>query len=138
MLKAPEHVPEAEMVTSIYHLLQGRAKLWYLSIIDYGCSWEELIRALKEEFLPKYYDYQLFCEISNRAQKPQESFAEYVTRMNTLFKCLSIPVSEQHRLFIVQKNILPRYAQAVVPFELATVAEPTAICNRVDNRLSST
>ena len=94
--------------------------------------------ALKNEFLPKNYDYQLFSDVSERRQKPNETFAEYITHMNALFNCLSILITQEHKLYIVQKNLLQKYAQAVAPFDVRSIADLSELCRRVDNATMST
>lgn len=138
MYQRSEGVSNEEMMYSVVHLLTGRAKLWYLSIIDNMFSWDELVIAFKKEFLPANYDYLLFCELSNRTQKPHESFGEYITHMQSLFRCLSIPIAEEHKLFIVQKNLLPRFAMGVAPMELRSLNQLVEVCRRIENANVST
>lgn len=137
MYRRSEKVTDSEMLFSIVHLLSGRAKLWYQSIINSIQSWNELVTALKREFLPTNYEYLLFCEISNRMQKANESFGEYITHMKALFRCLTIPISEEHKLFIIQKNLLSKYAMAIAPLELRSLEELSNACRRIDNASNS-
>lgn len=77
--------------------------------------------AIKEEFLPNNYDYVLLNDITNRAQKYNESFGEYITHMQALFKCLSIPLEEDHTLYLVQMNLSSRYALSIAPLDIRSV-----------------
>lgn len=118
---------------SLVHLLSGRARQWYASLGDSVDSWQEMKEAMKEEFLPLDYDYHLLNDISNRRQKSTESFGEYITLMKSLFKWLNVPINETHQLFIVKKNLLPRYAMGVAANNLRTIRELSEVCRRIDS-----
>lgn len=51
--------------------------------------------------------------------------------MTALFQCFSTHISEDHKLYIVQENLLPRYAVAVAPLGLRTLGELSAACRVV-------
>lgn len=138
LFQRSEGVSDDEMVYSIVHLLAGRAKLWYISVCDQFEGWAQIVYAMKREFLPENYDFLLFTDINNRVQKENESFGEYMTHMLALFKCLSLPLDEGHRLFIVRKNLLPRYALAIAPLSLRNLSDLNAACRRIDNATSLT
>lgn len=61
-----ERVPSDELLSSVVHLLTGRAKLWYRSVFDTIYTWDEFVIELKREFLPKNYEYMLLADISSR------------------------------------------------------------------------
>lgn len=106
LFQRSENVSDTDMLYSIMHLLSGRAKLWYLSVFERFRNWEQVVSAMKREFLPQNYDYILLNDINNRVQKRNESFGEFITHMQALFKCLAIPLEESHKLFIVQKKFV--------------------------------
>lgn len=128
-----EGVSNPEMVYSLIHLLEGRARRWYFSACDGFRDWAQVVALMKREFLPANYELLLLTDINNRVQKENESFAEFITHMQSLFKCLTLPLDESHKLFIVQRNLLPRYAMAIAPLELRTLDELTQACRRIDN-----
>lgn len=132
MYRRSEQVSDEEMLASIVHLLVGRARLWYQAEFDLINTWADLVSGLKNEFLPPNYNFVLLNDISNRAQKPHESFAEYMTHMQSLFKWVSIDLSESHKLFIVQKNLLPKYAIGVASRDIRTLTELSQVCRRMD------
>ena len=136
VLKRSENFSEAELLQSIVHLLSGRARLWYYSNYENFNTWNEIVVSLKAEFLPPNYDFMLLSDISNRAQKSNESFAEFIMHMNALFRCLSCPVSDQYKLYIVRKNLLPRYAIGVALLDIANLQELTNACRRIDGALN--
>lgn len=93
-LRKSERIPDDEIMYSIIHLLSGRAKLWYQFIIDQINTWDELVEAFKTEFLPPHLIIICLVRLIIVYKKNGESFAEYVTHMCALFKCLSIEISE--------------------------------------------
>lgn len=127
-----ERVSNNELLSSVVHLLTGRAKLWYRSVYDSIYTWDEFVSALKREFLPRNYEYMLLADISSRIQRPNETFAEYITHMKSLFKCLTIPIDEEHKLFLVQKNLLPKYAVGVAPLNIQSLEQLSNVCRRID------
>lgn len=127
-----ERVSNEELLVSIAHLLSGRAKLWFRSVYDRIHTWENFVIALKDEFLPQNYEYMLLSDIANRVQKSNETFAEYITHMKSLFNCLTIPMAEPHKLFLVQKNLLPKYAIGVAPLNICTIEQLSDACRRID------
>lgn len=133
LFQRSEKVTDTEMMYSIIHLLTGRARLWFMSVYEQFRDWSQVITEMKREFLPANYDYLLFTDINNRRQKEQETFSEFLTHMQAMFKCLSIPIVESHKLYIVQRNLLPRYAMAIAPLELRSLYELSEACRRIDN-----
>lgn len=132
MFKRSEDVTDDELLSSVVHLLAGRARLWYRSWFDTFNNWGDLVVAMKREFLPPKYDYRLLTNISNRRQKPNETFAEYLSTMQSLFKYLSIPIAEPHKLCIVEENMLQKYAIAVSTVDIASLDQLANVCRRID------
>lgn len=127
-----ENISNNELLSSIVHLLTGRAKLWYRSAYDSIFTWDEFVSALKTEFLPRNYEYMLLADISSRVQRPNETFAEFITHMKSLFKCLTIPIDEDYKIFLVQKNLLPKYAVGVAPLNIQSLEQLSNVCRRID------
>lgn len=136
LFQRSENVTDREMVYSIMHLLSGRARLWYFSVADQFNEWSEVVSAMKKEFLPSNYDFLLLNDITNRAQKRNETFGEFITHMQALFKCISQPLDENHKLFIVRKNLLPKYAMSIAPLNINTLEQLIDACRSIDNAAS--
>lgn len=133
MLQRAEMVSDHDILYSVVHLLSGRAKLWYQSVIDSIFTWQELVSEMKKEFLPDNYDYSLLCEISNRAQRSNETFGEFITEILASFRYLSIPVTEEHKLYIIKKNLLPRFSLGVAPLEITSLQRLIDVCRKIEN-----
>ena len=136
VLRRSEQYTERELLTSIIHLLSGRARLWYHSSYENFQTWNQFVSALKSEFLPPNYDYILLSDISNRFQKQHETFSEFIMHMQSLFRCLSCPISEDYKLFLVRKNLLPRYAIGIAPLDIVNLQELSEACKRIDGALN--
>lgn len=128
-----ERIDDDDLLSSVFHLLSGRASYWYEAEGDQFCTWEDFKAGMKQEFLPPNYDYSLLSDISNRTQKSNESFSEYMMHMQSLFRCLAIELSEDHKLFIVKKNLLPKYAIGIAPMQFNSLAELSNVCRRMDS-----
>lgn len=53
LFQRSEGVSNEDMVSSIVHLLSGRAKLWFMTVNDYVHTWDQLVFAMKREFLAR-------------------------------------------------------------------------------------
>lgn len=133
-LQKAERIPEAELLCSMVHLFTGRAKLWFHAIGERAQTWDDLVDSMRHEFLPANYDWVLMYEIANRAQRTNETYAEYSTHMMALFRCISMPMSEEHKLYIVQKNLLPKYSSLVAPLRISTLADLSEACRGIDDQ----
>lgn len=91
-------------------------------------SWNDTVIAIKREFLPPKYDFKLLTNISNHRQISSETFSLYLTMMQSLFKHLSIPVTEQHKLCIMEENMLSKYAIATSVLDIDTLDQISSCC----------
>lgn len=132
MFQRSEGVSDAELFSSVVHLLTGRARLWYRSWFDTFHNWNEMVVAMKAEFLPPKYDYKMLTSIANRRQKSTETFAEYFNTMQSMFRHLAIPIEDMHKLSIIEENMLTKYAMATSVVEITSLEQLSNICRRVD------
>lgn len=108
-LRQARGVTEAHLFRSAVDLFIGKALLWFRAIRVTIGTWQELVRELKEEFLPPNYDDLLLDEIRRRTQGKEESIGVYVATMANMFRRLSEPLSEKRQLAILQRNLAPFY-----------------------------
>ncbi|XP_031328723.1 uncharacterized protein LOC116180357 isoform X2 [Photinus pyralis] len=107
-LRKARHVSERELFASALDLFEGKALLWYRSVVTRCASWTELSELLRKHFLPPDYRPRLFQEILARVQGPSEPFIEYFSCMTTLFSRYGdIPLDIQ--LDILVRNLAPFY-----------------------------
>lgn len=138
LLQRAEGVSDQELLYAIVHLLDGRARQWHFNIYDKVGTWEQFVNAFKNEFLPTNHDYLLLSTIESRLQMKSETIGTYIIEMQSLFKRLSIPLQEAHKVYIVQKNLLRRYALSVAPLGIETLEELSKVCKRIDSYRLST
>lgn len=137
MLQRAEMIPDWELLPSMVHLFTGRAKNWYGSWAGTFATWDELVEALRTEFLPENYRFIMLEKITSRKQKPGESIGEFLALMQSLFTWLDIPIDNLHQVFIVRNNLLPKYSQGVAPFEIRSLSELAKVCRRVESATQS-
>lgn len=137
MLQQSEMLLDHELLPMMVHLFTGRAKNWYGMWAGTFQTWEELTDALTTEFLPTNYRYMLLENITNRKQKSSESIGEFMALMMSLFRWLDVPLDEQHKVYIVRNNLLPRYMSGVAPFRIVTLAQLAQVCRQVESASQS-
>lgn len=128
-----EQFSPCELFSSAVHLFSGFARKWFKANYSQLFSWEELVRALKQEFQPEYYDYLLLAEIDSRLQGKEENFASFYSEMVILFGKLNTPLSEQHKLFLLKKNMVKTYAMAIATMDIVSVRQLSVVCKRLDS-----
>lgn len=137
MLQRSERIPDHELLPMMVHLFNGRAKNWYGRWSWTMHTWEELEVALKTEFLPENYSFIMLEKITSRKQKTGESIGEFLALMELQFTWLDIPMDDQHKVFIVRNNLLPKYAQSIAAFEIRTLSDLAQVCRRVESATQS-
>lgn len=122
-----------ELFASAVHLFTGYARKWYKANYWELTSWKELVDALKEEFQPEYYDFLLLSEIDARLQGKEESFSSFFAEMLILFGKLGKGMTEDHKIYILKKNMLRTYAVAIAAIDIVSVRQLAVICKRLDS-----
>lgn len=137
MLQRSEMIPDVELLPMMVHLFTGRAKNWYGSWSQAIGTWDELVEALRAEFLPENYDFMMLEKITNRKQRNNESVGEFLALMQSQFMWLGVPLAESHKVFIVRNNLLQKFAQGVAPFEVRSLEELGKVCRRIESSSTS-
>lgn len=96
-----------ELVESALDLFEGKALVWYRSVRALHRSWDSLATALRSEFQTPDHDELLLGEIRRRTQGPKETIGIYIAVMLNLFARLSVSLSENLKLSIIQRNLSP-------------------------------
>lgn len=128
-----ERLSREDLFDSAVHLFSGPARKWFKAHYLEFTSWNELVVDLKLEFQPEYYDYMLLSEIDSRVQGKEETFCSFLAEMQILFGKLGIPLGENHKLYILRKNMQSSYAVAMSTIEINTVRQLATICKRIDS-----
>ena len=67
-LRVARNTSKAELFRSAVDLFDGKALLWYRSIKPSVSSWDQLIQALKRDFLPPDYDQEFIAPSAQRCR----------------------------------------------------------------------
>lgn len=130
------NVSKSELCNSVVELLKDRALVWYRSIKSKIHSWDEFVLLLRQEYEPHDYEIELWDEIRNRTQGPDETVGTYFACMVNLFSRLPTVVSEAQRLQVLRRNIAPYYIRAVGLTPINSVDELRSVCKQLEtNRL---
>lgn len=97
-----------ELFESSLDLFDGKALLWYRSVIKRCKTWDDLGKLLTRHYLPPDYNARLLQEILSRTQGPNESIVEYLACMAALFARYG-KVGPDVQLDITVRNLAPFY-----------------------------
>lgn len=107
-------IPDEILFANILVLLDGPAKLWYMSHIHEFGNWSELRSALYIKYIGKM-QHSFFLAVTNRKQQNGETIGAYFADM--ILKMSSIPdLNEQRRISIVLNGLLPQFRNRVAGF----------------------
>lgn len=130
--RVARNVSEIDLQNSIIDVLQGSALIWYRSIKAEVSSWNDFVKRLREEYLPFDYETELWNEIRNRIQGPKERVGNYFACMKNLFARLPQLPSEQQKLAVLRRNILPYYINGVGLQIYDSVDELLRLCKALE------
>lgn len=125
----------AELFQSASDLFEGIAREWFRSQSRQHRfdSWKTLTAALRQDFLPSDYDDQLWKEIQQRTQGQDERVVIYISIMENLFSCLGEPPSQEVKLKIIRKNLLPSYQPHLALQAIPDISVLTDICRSLED-----
>lgn len=133
MFKLWEKTSDEDLLSSIGYLLTGRAAKWFRIHFRDFQSWTGLKEAMKKEFLPSHSAYKLIEDIDKRYQKKDETFGEYLDAMLLMFSYMSFPLSEEHKLYMIRKNMERNYSIALSSQVITSIGQLAEICKRMDD-----
>lgn len=96
-------------------------------------SWNSLVSALKNDFLPRGYDEELWKQIERRTQHEDEPVVIYISIMENLFECLSEKPSEEKRLRTLLPRVLPGYQSHLALQDVPTISRLVQICRALED-----
>lgn len=136
-LRVARYVSKHELWHSATDLFEGNALLWYETNRHLFKSWDELVVGLRDAFLPINYEEKLYDDIRRRTQHPSESIGTYITLMIAMFNRLGTKISEERRVHILLRNILPFYQTQLALMDVKSVPELLKLCRKMDERRES-
>ncbi|KAJ8964621.1 hypothetical protein NQ317_003848 [Molorchus minor] len=108
-LRVSRGVTKDQLLRSAPELFTQDALFWYRT--GHFASWEDLSSQLKAAFQPYDYEYMLWDEIRRRTQGSQEKIVNFVAAMENLFRKLPKLPSEETRINLIRRNLLPYIQQ---------------------------
>lgn len=120
-LRTSRGVTKEQLLRSAPELFTQDALIWYRT----GSfeSWDVLTSQLKEAFQPHDYEYMLWDEIRRRTQGAQEKVVNFVSVMENLFRKLSQLPSEETRLNLIKRNLLPYIQMQLATHSIDSISE---------------
>lgn len=120
-LRLSRGIPKDRLLQSAPELFSKEALLWYR--MGYFRTWDELVDQLREAFQPHDYEFSLWEEIRKRTQGSQERVINYVAVMENLFKKLSNRPSEDMRIQLIKRNMLPHIQSHLALQKISSLSE---------------
>ncbi|XP_055584800.1 uncharacterized protein LOC129737664 [Uranotaenia lowii] len=117
-LAQSERMSKHELFDSAFHLFDGPAKSWYMSMRHPHpgrlFNWQHLILELKRNFAHPELDILLRCQIYQRRQQRNETFQEYYFAMDKLFRSMMTPMEDREKLEIMKRNLRNDYKKSLL------------------------
>lgn len=126
------NVSEDELFRSAVELFDGPAKVWYRRIRKKVESWNDLVTALRKDFLSEDSDDDLWETIRNRKQMPDERVVIYISAMENLFDRLVTKATNSEKLKIIKKNLLEEYHVHLALRNIVSVDEIVDVCRSLE------
>lgn len=131
-LSKSRQVNTQELFLSAHDLFDGDALNYYHLVVKYANDWDSLINLMREQFIPPHISDQLWKQILNRTQGPDEPVGIYVAAMTKLFDRMPTTVSDSLRLRVLRANILPFYQERLTLQNIITPFDPIELCRKLE------
>ncbi|KAK9678909.1 Retrotransposon gag protein [Popillia japonica] len=136
-LSSARRIDEQQLFALALDLFEGNALKWYRGIRQTVHSWNDLVKKLKEDFLPADYEDKLLDEVRRRSQAPDETISVYLAIMSEFFSRFSAPLPETLQLRILMSNIAPFYQSHLGLMEVTSIEQLKNLCQKLEARRSS-
>lgn len=130
-LRLARRVSEKDLYDSVYELVEGKARKWYMNNRTRFTDWGSFSQLLCNHYSPPDYRPRLFTNILERTQDVNESIIDYLTCMYSMFRRYG-SMSEQMQLDIISRNLSPFYTSQLG--EVKSLEELENECLRLENK----
>lgn len=121
-------ISDAELHANFIVLLDGAAKMWYLSYCNGFGTWSELRRAIQDKYIGKR-EHTFYMSIMNRKQGYKESIGEYFADMMLKMSAIT-DLTSQRQISILINGLKPNFRQRVTGFTWNSVNQlEEFLCN---------
>lgn len=132
-LRIARNVSKQELFQSAIDLFSGAGLAWYRSIKSKVNSWDDLVKALKQDFLPEDYDDVTWDRVRARKQRENESAIIFISEMEQLFAQLTTLPPENERLRQIRKNLLPHIVTQLCLVSVSDISHLSQLCKKIES-----
>lgn len=134
-LRVARNCSKDELFLSASDLFEGVALEWFRSNSRKGKfnNWDNLVAALRKDFLSVDYEDELMSQILNRKQQPNERVIIFISVMENLINNLSTPLGSQEKLKIIRKGLLPNFHAHLALQNITDLNTLSDICRKLED-----
>lgn len=133
-LRKARHMSKDILLNSGIDLFTGRAYQFYHDCRSEVNTWDELAKMFKDKYQPPDYSERLFEEIKKRTHGADETIGPYLAIMSKYYQRLQCHLSEDVKLKILMRYIVPYYQQYLGLTEIASISELRTVCRKLEER----
>ncbi|XP_031333880.1 uncharacterized protein LOC116163889 [Photinus pyralis] len=126
-------VSEKDLVASAGDLFVDKAFVWYRTIKSKVTEWDDLVKLLKQKFLPPDFEEEIWNDIKARKQGKAESTTIFIAVMETLFSRLDRSPAEATKIKYIRQNLLPQYVTHLALTEINNLDQLVNCCEKIEN-----
>jgi len=123
---------DSEKRQAFTDLLEGPPATWYRVNKNQFSSWNEVVKAFKNIYIPPDHDQLLKTTLNNRHQDEHEFVIHFISAMRSMNECLTTPLPETEILNIILKNLHPSISTHVGLKSFTSLAELEIQCLAAD------
>ncbi|XP_052567118.1 uncharacterized protein LOC120413419 [Culex pipiens pallens] len=132
-----ERVTKSELFESAHLLLVGPAQDWFVSKWPTfrNEDWDFFIHALRHQYLPNNIDHYIKVRSFSMSQNKNETFSNFLVRMEQFFLCRTTPLAEEDKFDIIWHTMKWHYRDrlALIKRKGMSINELEDLCGRIDN-----
>ena len=131
-LARAENVSDDELLDGGIVLFVGKGFDWFIGNSASFYSWQDLVAALKGDFLGHDYEYWLETEIDGRVQAPGEPLHSYLAEMKVLHRNLPYQRSPGRMIATIIRNMNPIFSNKIMPGSIRSLYELDVMCRNLE------
>lgn len=133
-LSLSERVSEEELFDSAFHLFEGPAATWYMSLRSSGrlFNWRHLVYEIRKTFVHPELDTLVRSRIYQRRQQRNETFQEYYFDMDKMFRSMIYQMDDREKLDIVRRNLRTDYKKILLWKPVGDLPQLIDACHLID------
>lgn len=131
---ASEGMTKVDLFQAAHQLLVGPASIWFVTKwpILRRKNWDYFVQALRKQFLPSNIDHFVKVRSFSMSQGRNESFSNFLVRMEQFFLCRTKPLSEEEKFEIIWHTMRSNYRDKLGLFRVKTLKLLEDLCERID------